>query len=164
MRKIIYLAIIERLKAAGLNIQHISLWNENITDLEQENGYGFPAVFVEFDPIKWEQRGGGVKSAPVTVRLHIVTETLADPSDGSQYQTEALEHFDTIDGIVYAVSGLAGDGFNRFQHIETIPDHNHDQIQHDVEVFTCEAKDFSGTNKKMHITATDATVSPEWKG
>lgn len=159
MRKIIYLAIIARLKAAGSGVRHFSLWNENITDLEKENGYSFPAVFVEFEPFKWEQRGNGAKSATIRVRLHIVTETLADPSDGSQYQTDALEHLDTIDNVVDAVSGLAGEGFNRFQHVETIPDHNHDQIQHDIEVFSCEIRDLQGLDKKAYTTADRVQIS-----
>lgn len=146
-----YLAIIECLKAANIGIQHISLWNENTVELENQNGYAFPAVFVEFHPLSWKQAAGGVKKATARVSLHIVTETLADPSDGSKFQTQALENFDTIDATVAAVQGLQGDNFNAFQHVETNPDHNHEQVQHDIETFCTEITDVSAAKKRETV-------------
>lgn len=159
MRKIIYLAIARKLKASVPGVRYISLWNENTTNLERESSYGLPAVFIEFEPVRWEQRAEGVKCATIHVRLHIVTETLADPSDGSGSQSAALEHFDAIDAIVYAVSGLAGEGFNRLQHTESVSDHNHDQIQHNIETFTCEVRDLRGQNKLGYTTAEHVKIS-----
>jgi len=148
MRKQIYLAIIDCLKAADIGIQHISLWNENTTALEQANGFGLPAVFVEFAPIKWGQQLQRVKNGTARVSLHIVTGTLADPSDGSNFQFDALQMFDIIDNVVAAVQGLSVEGFNKFQHVETIPDHDHEEVQNDVEIFTTEITDSSAQRKR----------------
>lgn len=148
MRKEIYLAIIDCLKNADIGVKHISLWNENTTELERENGYDFPAVFVEFSPLQWKQQMAGVKTAKARVCLHIVTKTMADPSDGSTFQNEALETFDTISEIVATVQGLSGEGFNKFQHIETLPDHNYEEVQHNVEIFTTEVTDTGAVRKR----------------
>jgi hypothetical protein len=161
MRKTIYLAVCERLKEQTPDIRHISLWNENITNLEQENGYCFPAVFVEFEPIRWKQGGNHCKTATARIHLHICTQTLADPSDGSPYQLDALETFDIINSVVFAVSGLAGNGFNSLQHVETVPDHNHAEIQHDIEVFSCEISDFSGASRKKYTRADKLKITPK---
>ena len=159
MRKIIYLAIIECLKASGVDIRHISLWNDNTAKLEEENGFSLPAVFVEFLPFKWSQRAQGVKSATMAINLHIVTETLADPAGGSDFQFEALETFDVIDSVVAAVQGLSGEGFNKFQHVETLPDHNHEQVQHDIEGFVCEATDVSAARRRSQVQIKDAVCA-----
>ncbi len=143
MRKRIYLAIIAGIKAANIGIKHFDKWNENTENLAQQNGYALPAVFIEFAPIAWQQRGGGVKSATARILLHIVTETLASAADGSRNQDDALEQFDTADAVVAAAQGLSGEGFNKLQHVTTETDHNHEQIQHDIEAFSCEIADSS---------------------
>ena len=94
MRKALYLAIIERLKAANLGIQHFSLWNNNLDTLSTEQGYAFPAVFIEFEPIHWQQEQRRVRTSQIRVRLHVVSDTLGSPADGSQYQQQGLEHLD----------------------------------------------------------------------
>jgi hypothetical protein len=163
MRKQIYMAVIARMKQQVPAVQHISLWNENMEHLEQENGYCLPAVFVEFEPMKWKQVGLGAKTATLCLLLHVVTETLADPSDGSQYQDDALEVFGIINDVVYAITGLSGECFNRLMHVETIPDHNHAQIQHDVEVFICEVSDTSQLNKRASIPPESVKVTGEYQ-
>jgi len=151
MRKAIYLAIIEAINAAKIGVLHISLWNENTVALEEQNGFATPAVFVEFAPIQWEQRAQRVKAARARINLHIVTETLADPSDGSKFQAQALETFDTIDDIVATVQGLSGEGFNKFLHVESVPDHNHEQLQHDIEGFVFELTDTGAVRKRAAV-------------
>jgi hypothetical protein len=151
MRKVIYLAIIEAIKDADTDVRHISLWNENTVELEAQNGFACPAVFVEFAPIQWQQRTGRVKAAQLRVNLHIVTETLADPADGSTFQSAALDTFDVIGDIVATIQGLSGEGFNKFQHVETVPDHNHEQLQRDVEGFVCEVTDTGAVKERATV-------------
>lgn len=161
--KSIYLAIIARLQVAACGVEHISLWNDNIANLEDENGYTFPAVFVEFEPLHWKQGTQGSKSATARINLHIVIESLADPSTGSQYQDEALQVFDTVDNIVDTISGLAGSGFNAMQHIGTTHDHNHDRIQHHIETFTCEVLKYRTDKNPAVLLSTMTIVHPEVK-
>ena len=159
MRKKIYLGIIERLKASECGIRTIGLWNNQLTEIEQETSFVMPAVFVEFEPMNYNQMAAGAKSSQCRIRLHIVNETLASPNEGEQYQNEALQVFDTIDAVVAAVSHLSGDGFNRMMHVGTMPDHAHGRIQDNIEVFTCEASDLSAATKRNYTTVTNLTVN-----
>ena len=162
MRRTIYLAIIERLKGADLGIKHISMWNNNLDRLEKERGFKLPAVFIEFEPIQWGQLQQRVKSAPVRVRLHIVTTTLATPEDGAVYQDDALEYLDLIEAVNGAIEGLSGEGFNGFMLVESIPDHNHTEVYHNEEIFTTQVTNTSAARQAALLTGAKPVVIGEW--
>jgi len=153
MRKIIYLAIIERLKAARLGIAHFNLWNNHIAYLEKERGYRFPALFVEFEPIEWHQQMNRIRTADLRVRLHIVTKTLATPEDKGKYQNKALEYLDLIEKINAAMQGLCGEGFNAFMLVGSEPDHDHAEILHNVEIFVTHVTDVSARPAQAMLIA-----------
>lgn len=149
MRKALYLAIIERLKAANLGIQHYSLWNNNIANLEQEQGYQFPAVFIEFEPIQWQQQQQRTRTAQVRVRLHVVTDTLGSPADGSAYQQQGLEHLDLLESIDAAMQGCSGSNFNAFMLVESVPDTDHENVLHNEECFVTQIRDESAVRDNV---------------
>lgn len=162
MRKEIYLAIIEQIRSANCGIQHIGLWNEDQTTPEQAPGYTLPALLVEFGPLRWEQRGNGTKSAPALIRLHLITSLPAGSADTLPSPEEAAARYALCDAVVDALNGLAGEGFTRFQHVETVSGHKHEGRQCDVEAFACEVRDLRGANRKWHTTAsrTEITLRP----
>lgn len=143
MRKKIYKAIAERLRAADLGIKYISLWNRNTEQLSAQVAFEMPAVFVEFEPIQWGQMQAGARSADLRVRLHIVTSTLGTPEDGGQYQDLALEHLDLIESISAAIQGLCGDGFNCFMLVESLTDHDYMQVSDNEECYVTRITDTS---------------------
>lgn len=135
MRKEIYLAIIERIKKEKLGVLHFDIWNENIQFIIRKKVFKVPAVFVEFEPIKWKQAGKGVKKADLNIRLHIVTRTLGETADGSKFQEQELKNFDLVENITAVLPGLCGECFSSFIHTDTIPDHNHDELEESIECF-----------------------------
>lgn len=143
MRERIYLAIIERLKAHKVGIKHFSLWNNNLTYLTKAKGFNPPALFIEFEPIYWKQLQNRSREAPLRVRLHIITKCLGTPEDGSKYQKKALEHLSLIDRVNKALTGFSGDYFNSFMLVESITDHDHEEILHNEEIFTTHVRDVS---------------------
>lgn len=153
MRKALYLAIIERLKTAELGIQHISLWNGNIDELSKEQGYCFPAIFIEFEQIQWQQEQQRVRTAQVRIRLHVVTNTCGSPADGSRYQQQGLEHLDLLESIDAAMQGLSGDGFGSFLLVESIPDTDHQSILHNEECFVTQVRDNSAAVPRAQLTS-----------
>lgn len=118
-------------------INHVGLWNENTTRLTQMRPLNPPAVFVEFLPATWSSLGRNVIHADLTVRLHIVTATLA--ATDTPYRDEALARFRLIRAIKAAFvrfSGAVDDegrSFSAFQYIENLTDHNHEQVCEDLE-------------------------------
>lgn len=151
MRKTIYQAICQRLKEQAPDVQYISLWNNNTAELGAQGAFLMPAVFVEFEPIRWVQLQGRARSADLRVHLHIVTETLASPEDGGQYQTQALEHLDQIERISAAVAGLSGPGFNAFMLAESTTDHDHAGIMNNDECFVTRLTDTSAVPQQATV-------------
>lgn len=118
-------------------IKSFDLWNENIVHLTQQRPFQTPAVFVEFLPIVWQRVGKGAKRADITIRLHIVTATLATVN--SPYKETALFPLYLIRAVEAAMHKLAGAAderglsYSTFAHTESATDHNHEQVSEHVE-------------------------------
>lgn len=149
MRKQLYLAVIERLKnitneSGEQLLKHFDLWNENVAFIEQEAIFAMPAVFVEFLPIEWKSLGGGVQSAIIQFRLHIITDTKGSTADGSTYQPDALQLFDLLDDIHRTLSGFRGPHFRQLQRISSHTNHNHEELIESIETFQVGVDDVKG--------------------
>ncbi len=120
-------------------IKSFDLWNENVVHLTQQRPFQTPAVFVEFLPIVWQPVGKGAKRADVTIRLHIVTATLATAN--SPYKEAALFPLYLIRAVEAALrkfDGAAderGLSYGTFAHSESATDHNHEQVSEHVETW-----------------------------
>lgn len=136
MRKQLYLAISKKLKKENAEVKHISLWNQDTEMLTQQPGYATPAVFIEYEPIIWEQRQGGARVADVRIWLHIIVATKAAPVYGGKFQDKALDLLDLIENVSESVTGLSGKCFNAFMLVESDTDHNYKEVQHHKECFT----------------------------
>lgn len=149
MRKQLYLAVIERLKtivneSGEPTLKHFDLWNQNVAFIEQESIFPMPAVFIEFLPIDWKTLGGGVQSATIGFRLHIVTATPDSAADGSTYQPDALQLFDLLDDVHCALSGFRGSHFRQLQRTSSHTNHNHEELIESIESFSVNVDDVSG--------------------
>lgn len=148
MRKKLYLAIINRLKTiqdeSGVPvIKHFDLWNQNVEFMNMEQPAFFPLCFIEFKPIKWEHLSGGVRTAIVTVRLHIVSQWLYPTEDGSEFQEQGLAYLDLLDDVNRVMHQFSGEGFGSFSCTQSVTNHNHEGIIEDIEEFTTCVKEES---------------------
>lgn len=130
-------------------INLVGLWNEDTTRLTQLRPFAPPAVFVEFLPVVWAQLSRGAVRGDLTVRLHIVTSTLAQTD--THFREEALNRFRLIRTIKQALSDFSGAAdsegrsFSTFQYSGSETDHNHDQITEDLEEWKTHCIDCSAT-------------------
>ena len=131
----------DRLKEVGDGaIKYIDLWNHNVQFIEQEEQWERPAVFVEFEPIKWNAiQPGAEYRAEATVNLHVVTDWQGSSASGSEFQEESLKVFDLLDAIHSAVAGMEGETFKELDLIGSTTNHNHDEIIENVESYQCVA-------------------------
>lgn len=145
-------------------IKHFDLWNENVVHLTQQRPFQTPAVFVEFMPIVWQPVGKQAKRADVTIRLHIVTASLA--TQNSPYKEAALFPLYLIRAIEEAMRGFAGAAderglsYSTFAHTESATDHNHEQVSEHVETWhtmchDCSAVVCDGRIKTPHDVTLD---------
>lgn len=177
MRKTLYLALVERLgqiiykdgvptfepdadarKGQRPVFQHFDMWNEDVLQLTKLRPFATPALFVEFDTVRWEYNGQKVRQADIPIRLHVVTATAATAEVGGRYLERALERFDIIDGVTQALLSFSfNDGVRQagtFRHFEAATDHNHEQVRDDIESWVTSCRDASGCKAPKPAPAT----------
>lgn len=143
-------------------INHFGLWNEYTARLTQMRPFLPPAVFVEFLPAAYSPLQHGAIHSDMTIRLHVVTATLAETD--TSYREEALSRFLLCRAIIRALAGFAGGAddegrsYSVFQYSGSITDHNHDQVCEDIEEWRTHCVDCSITLDDGFIL-TDTNVS-----
>lgn len=126
MRKELFNAIKAKLAADVPEVKHVDLWNHNVEFIEQEEGWERPAVFVEFGKIEWTSFQGGCLRGGGIVTIHLVT----DWSDGGHDAA-----FDLCNRMYAALSGLSGEDFNGMALMETVTNHNHEDILESIDSY-----------------------------
>lgn len=134
MRKQIYSEIKSRILAIQDSeneqlFKHFSLWNQQTEDVEQEIPFQCPAMFVEFMPLKWDQKGNDVQEANFIIRLHIVAE----------YDSEQMpDFFDIVDRVTVIMQNApALETGRRWTRSQSITDHNHKHCIDNIEEYVC---------------------------
>jgi hypothetical protein len=151
MRKELFVAICDALKGIQNehSIEHVDLWNNNVIFIEEETPFQMPAVFVEFDQISWSDQGDGEFKSKPTVKLHVVSRWEGSAADGSEYRGDALDVFDLLEDILFALTDLSGESFHKLQRIGSITNHDHEEIIENIEVYQCIAFDNYVRKKKL---------------
>lgn len=135
MRKRIYLAITEALKADIPEIVHYDLWNRNV-EFYEDYIFNTPAVFIEFDTVRYSALKSDSYRGNVTVRLHVVTRQDAVSADGSYSQAQALEFLDLLGKVQVAMTNLSGEGFSAPELTASMTNHDHEQLMENIEEFS----------------------------
>lgn len=126
MRKELFNAIKAKLGDEVPEVKHIDLWNHNVEFIEQEDGWERPAVFVEFGKIDWSPFQGGYQRGKGTVTIHLVTDWAEGGHDAA---------FDLESKVHSAIDGLSGEDFNGMALMETITNHNHEEILESIDTY-----------------------------
>jgi len=171
MRKQLYQSIIAQLKLIQLDVQGkyitattldnaksairtFDVWNNNIRYIADELPFALPAVFLQFQPIQWEQRSKGVRAADVGLTLHIITANRAPSSNKVGHETQALAFFDLLDAINANLYGLKSDFFRNLVSTSSATDHDHDELIDSQETYTVQLTDKSAVKVLPTVTAT----------
>ena len=134
----IYKKIKKRLrKMAGTPVRHVGLWNRNIEFAEEEN-WERPAVFIEFEAVKWECVDPGYEyHATPRIVLHIVTDWY-DTEEPEEPEPIPVE-FGLPERIHGALCGLSGDCFCDLDLEESHTNHDHDELLESIEIYSCDS-------------------------
>ncbi len=155
MRKEIYETIKSRLAeltADDISVQlHVGLWNEQLTNIEEEMAMALPAVLVEFEPVQWAQRASSQsQTGRQRITLHILIGTMHEDVIEFLWGDSVPDIFEIADLVVDRLVGVGGTRFNRLMSVASELDHDFDQIIHLREAFECEVVRES---KKLKTTA-----------
>lgn len=121
-------------------IKHIDLWNHNVEFIEQEESWERPAVFVEFQPIRWNgiQPGVEYRAEPI-VNLHVVTDWQGSSAADSEFREKSLAVFDLLEAIHKVLTCMEGETFLEFDLVGSSTNHNHEDIVETIETYQCVA-------------------------
>lgn len=126
IRNSLYNALCARLSECLPTVQHIALWNHNIEFASQEQEWKCPAVFVEFESVPWTPlKESRFFRGSSRVLLHVVTDA----------HNTASPPFQTADAVRNAVALLSGPDFSPLLPVETLTNHNHEELIESIEVF-----------------------------
>jgi hypothetical protein len=149
MRKKLYLLIKEALLSLTENnttlIKDVNYWNEQIMYAMEEQPFSTPSVFLEFNTINWTHQLQGVKEADIEIRLHVIT-----PSRVGDWQ-EAINNLDIADKINQSLTGLCTDNISALQLLRSETDHNFDELQDNVEIYSTHVTDFVAYSKHNNV-------------
>lgn len=110
-------------------VKHVDLWNHNVDFIEQEAAWERPAVFIEFQPIRWDSIVTGCEyRAKATINLHVVTDWTEESN---------IEQFRLLNDIQLRVAGMSGESYADFDLVSSITNHNHEDIVENIETYSC---------------------------
>lgn len=142
MRQELYDDIISALRSIDNDlIKTIDLWNENVYFIEEGEVFDKPAVFVEFGEIEWSVAKGGSHlhfRGKGTIRLHIVTDWHGSAKEGAAEKDANLACWQLAETIHRALEGLCGESYCNLSLIQTLTNHNHEDIYENIEVYKVE--------------------------
>lgn len=129
----------------------VALWNNQInnhigTD-NRENPWRWPAVFIEFSDIDWDDIGEGVQQSDVEITLHQAYKTLKD---------EDPDLFQFVCKVHVAVNGYTEPEFTALNRLEETQDVNHDNVIDWQTVYKTKVLDGTGYR---HNDSSEATIN-----
>lgn len=159
----IYNAIETSIRSLVTNIETVELWNSQIENEETELPHVYPAVFVEFQEMKWDiTKQTPIRSTNVekeqqgnfTVNCHVCFSQLEN-------ETTSFALIDTtIENIYYAVHGLEGAYYSPLKRVSEIQDINHGRIIHWILSFECGVQQ-PGQAKSTLVLVSGGTLVPD---
>lgn len=150
MRKEIYAKVCAALasiegRSGERVVKHINLWNRNVEFIEQESGWERPAVFIEFGTITWRAVKDGAYVGRGQLRLHVVTDWLGSlpampeldsgTSGCDDEKDAAADVWELCVRIESVLRGLRGETFHELRLMESLTNHNHEELVETVEVY-----------------------------
>jgi hypothetical protein len=96
-------------------VEHIDLWHEQVSFLDEEHPFPSPAIFIEFNTLGVEDDGALTQRFRTQIDLHVFYETFADTYTGAVMQESAINFLSmlTLYGMMF--HGRNGEHFGTMQ-------------------------------------------------
>lgn len=136
-----YLAIMNRLMDANIGIVHFDLWNQQLLEGGEENDeeipFGFPAVFIEYNPQEWVTLGAKKQQCELFFQLHICSEVMAETAhrEGEPAISATLAHLNLIDNVFATLQGYSTTNIGTISRTTGTYSSNYRNIKDDVFTF-----------------------------
>ncbi len=151
------LSLITKLEAVP-GLQHVRVWNNQISDEDSGKLYDFPkpAVFIEVrSPDPFLPLGGSYTQSDITIAIHLVHEQF-DAGDGTFEQN--LDVYDIQAAINMALTNFQPDQCGRMFKVAEVRDDNHTNIYHYISEWMTGLIDNGGVDPSAEITKDPPTT------
>ena len=122
--------------------------------LDQGLSFNLPAAFIEVSEVRWQSLGRGLQKGQAVVRIHILSDTVADSYQGSENQDIALRIYDTLRAVHKSLQGFSsGDTSFRFSPLTrsaSISDTRHDTVSVDIIEYQTELTDADAAGDDLY--------------
>lgn len=108
----LYNEIADRIGEHLPEIEWIDLWHEQVNYLTEELPFPVPAVFIAFNTIATDDRGGLVQDCDTQIDLYLFYETFSDTYVGSANRESALRFLDQLTRLHALFHGKSGRTFS----------------------------------------------------
>lgn len=116
----LYLELAE--KVSNVNgIEWVDLWNNQVTNLENEHPFPTPAVFIAFRSNNTTDLGEKMQDVTVMVDVFLFYETFADTYHGSFNQGDALKYLTLKKEINKVMHGSSGQHYSGMRRVGFSP-------------------------------------------
>jgi hypothetical protein len=107
--KALYLAIVAHIRTLLPEVKFYDLFDGQYENEEDEDQIAYPAIFIDFDNMEWNDQGAGVLEAQnAIIRLHICSqssERATQGRDAVKMPPPALNHLGLVDKVNKAFHG-----------------------------------------------------------
>jgi len=99
-KSIVFNEIKDQIAAEAPEFRKFGLWNNQFDNIDDENAFHFPAVFLEFSDLEFVNRSAGIQEMQGLITFHIGQEELDDKS---------IAILDLVDVVAKALNGFMTD-------------------------------------------------------
>lgn len=92
-------------------IEHIDMWHDQISFLDEEHPFPSPSVFIEFNTLGIEDEGLLVQRLHTQIDLRLFYETFSDTYEGAIMREQALAFLDLLTLLGMMLHGKSGKNF-----------------------------------------------------
>lgn len=164
MIDILYAAIRDQVKQELTGVKWIDLDSGQLDNPEQNYPFPFPAVFIDFPNIDWQDAGERMQDGDVQVNCRIAfriyNQTHGNTQDNAYDTfTKAMDALAMVTTIHSKLQGFSdGLTFNRLSRISTTTEKREDGLKVFNMVYTCSARDKSAMKKYDVATGSTLTI------
>jgi hypothetical protein len=105
----IYTTIANKIETDVTNIAHIDLYDSQPLRPKDEDAYDLPALFIDFKPTQWVQRGSMSRRSVMQIDIHIETNRTGTATADNTPQTQmarGLYYLDLMKQVYKALQGF----------------------------------------------------------
>lgn len=152
-----YNDLAELIKTQMPEVRHIDLYRGQYLNTADYCAWDTPAVFIEFQPIQWQNLGQNCQQGILMPSFHLVIGNLAATRHQDTPEPDALDFLSLIDKLHTALQGCIISQCNELMRDRTDFDQSFDQLYVCRLSYRCLIDDYQTHLKRKYIETT-ATV------